>query len=382
MKPKNIRIGLLTFHRAYNYGALLQCYALSHTLNKLGFECKVIDYWPNYFKENYYITKKFTFRHPPIKTWIRHIQVSTILKRRNKNFENFIRDYIPLTQETYTTHNQLLNGNLCFDLFITGSDQVWNDCCAAFDPVYFLSLKCFTNKPRFSYAASFGMKKIPEVSRKEYVNRLFGYKAYSVREKSGQVILKDLVNITADINCDPTLLLSRNDWQDIENQKTVTEKPYVLIYYVKETERLQDEAFAFAQKNKCDVICVPCNMEVSALKGKKEKEKGFIVKNDIAPDDFVSLMDNTQKVFTNSFHGTIFSLIFKKDCFIELKHLDGSYNSRVIELLESLSFQNVKDKDVLEIESKKTDWNSIREKWEKMKDDALNYLKSMELYFR
>lgn len=377
MKSKNTRIGLLTFHRAYNYGALLQCYALSYTLNKLGFDCKVIDYWPNYFKENYYITKKFTFRHPPIKTWIRHIQVASILKRRNKNFENFIREHIPLTKETYTTHDQLLNGNLCFDLFITGSDQVWNDCCAEFDPVYFLSLKCFESQPRFSYAASFGMKQIPEDLRKEYANRLFGYRTYSVREKSGQVILKDLLNITADVDCDPTLLLSRDEWRKIEDKNDLDDKPYILIYYVKKTERLQNEAFAYAQKNKCDVICVPCNMEVSALKGVQEKKKGFIVKNDISPADFISLVDNAQKVFTNSFHGTIFSLIFKKDCFLELKHLDGSFNSRVIELLESLSFQNIKGEDELELQSEKIDWNTVEKAWADLRDHALDYLKSM-----
>nr|WP_243424376.1 polysaccharide pyruvyl transferase family protein [Gemmiger formicilis] len=372
-----MRVGLLTFHRAYNYGAVLQCYALNYTLNKLGYECKVIDYWPDYFKNNYYITKKFSFRHPPVKTWLRHIRVSRILKRRNKNFEKFIQNYILITEKTFETHEQLLNGKIPFDIFVTGSDQVWHNRCAEFDPVYFLALECFKSKPRFSYAASFGMQQVPTDLRDEYIKRLQGYRKYSVREKSGQVILKDLLNVNANVNCDPTLLLSREEWKKIEDQNMPISNPYVLVYYVKKTKRLQDKAYEFAKKHNCDVICVACNMEVSALRGQAEKKRGFIIKNDVAPSDFIQLVDNAKMVFTNSFHGTIFSLIFKKDCFLELKHLDGSFNNRVIELLESLSFQNIKGEDELELQSEKVDWNTVEKAWADLRDHALDYLKSM-----
>lgn len=91
-----MRIAIITFHRAYNYGAVLQCYALYRTLKKLGHECYVLDYWPKYFYNEYYVHRDFLLTHPPVKTFLNHFRARNIIKDRNQGFENFLKDYLEL----------------------------------------------------------------------------------------------------------------------------------------------------------------------------------------------------------------------------------------------------------------------------------------------
>ena len=91
-----MKIAITTFHRAYNYGAVLQCYALYHSLKELGHECYVLDYWPKYFYNQYYVHADFSITHPPIKTWINHLRIKKVLDERNKGFEKFLEEHLKL----------------------------------------------------------------------------------------------------------------------------------------------------------------------------------------------------------------------------------------------------------------------------------------------
>ena len=101
-----MKAGIVTFNRAYNNGAILQCYALCKALHKNGIEAKVIDYYPVFFKQLYNIEKKFKLTHPPIKTWINHFILRDILAKRNENYEQFIEKYLDKT-DTYYSKEEL-----------------------------------------------------------------------------------------------------------------------------------------------------------------------------------------------------------------------------------------------------------------------------------
>ena len=136
---------LVTFSRAYNNGAILQCYALSRAIEEAGNECVVLDYYPYYFRELYTVTKKIKITHPPIKTYLQHYALRDVLKRRNNNFEEFIDKNLSITK-TVSEYSDI--DTVCpeADFFVTGSDQVWNYGCTYFDRTFFLDFAKAKNR--------------------------------------------------------------------------------------------------------------------------------------------------------------------------------------------------------------------------------------------
>lgn len=372
----NMKIAITTFHRAYNYGAVLQCYALYHSLKELGHECYVLDYWPKYFYNQYYVHADFSITHPPIKTWINHLRIKKVLDERNKGFEKFLEEHLKLFPVDIND-GQISVKNNKFDLYVTGSDQVWNDRCARFDRNYFLNFPSAKESNRTSYAASFGLKKIPENLREEYKNRLNGFEAYSVRESDGKNILEDLLGVVASVNCDPTLLLSQYDWNDVASNDLDLSDPYVLVYYVTKTNELQKQAYAYAKKNGYKLVVLPCNMGIDVLTGKNDKSLDAELRLSASPADFLSLFKNASYVFTNSFHGTVFSLLYHKQFSSQIR-LDGNkQNSRALNLLHQVGLipKNF-DTDAFSTDVN-TDWKLVDSNIATMRREGLNYLSAI-----
>lgn len=371
-----MRIAIITFHRAYNYGAVLQCYALYHTLKKLGHECYVLDYWPKYFYNQYYIHSDFSLTHPPLKTWMNHYRTKNILNVRNQGFEKFLKDYLALMPVDIT------NGcvdveDMKFDLYITGSDQVWNNRCARFDRNYFLDFPCAKLSKRASYAASFGMKQIPEELENEYKKRLSDFAAYSVRENEGKEILKDLLAVEASVNCDPTLLLKQDEWSKLATNNNTDSEPYVLVYYVTKTEELQRKALDYVKTKGYKLVILPCNMSIDVLLGKKDKQFASDLHLTASPTEFLTLLKNASYVFTNSFHGTVFSLLNHKQFYSKIRLNPQKRNNRVQNLLYQVGLISSDfDSDAF-ITDEHVNWNLIDKKIEIMREEGWKYLSSI-----
>lgn len=120
-------------------------------------------------QNEYYVHRDFLLTHPPVKTFLNHFRARNIIKDRNQGFENFLKDYLELMPISIVGECVNVDG-VQFDLYITGSDQVWNDRCARFDRNFFLDFPCARLKKRASYAASFGMKQIPAEKRNEFLS--------------------------------------------------------------------------------------------------------------------------------------------------------------------------------------------------------------------
>lgn len=368
-----MKIGIITFHRAYNYGAVLQAYALFTKIESMGLECEIIDFWPETFKNLYYMQQPFRITHPPIKTWLNHFKVRKVLSERNQNFEKFIEEILKTSNESYISYYDILNAKLDYDSYITGSDQVWNDTCAKFDKTFFLQFPQAKAKNRYAYAASFGFEEIPEGLENEYKKRLEGYRRYSVREKSGARILENLLSIKPDVNCDPTILLSAEEWLKIARETKCKYEKYIFIYYVTKTQNLQKMANDLAKKTGYKVIIVPCNMNIDVLSGKYDKSNMALVNPCISPQEFLMLLKNAEYVLTNSFHGTVFSVLFHKKFLSQINLDNGKKNNRIKELLETIGLEN---KAILDIEriDDRVDWDSVDEKILEMRKNSEKYL--------
>ena len=200
-----MKVATLTFHNTTNYGASLQCYALYRTLQLLGVDAAVIDY------NSPYLNKPYKLAALKEKGLIRYIlgNIWTLMRcPRIKRFNEFNRN-IKFTRRV--DEHSIKSLELEYDLFITGSDQVWNGSLSAYDTNYFLSF-VKDEKKKASYAASFGFLKVPEGKEEWYKEQLSGYHYYNVRETSGQKIVKEMTGEDAKLTIDPTLLLQRDEF--------------------------------------------------------------------------------------------------------------------------------------------------------------------------
>lgn len=303
-----MKIGTLTFHFAHNYGAMLQAYALVKKLIMMGYDAKIIDYRLPYIYNNH---EKFSFLRfvnfyeqcgnskivaflKAIKNWRKNLSKTPKWYR----FEDFLNNTLPKTERLFNIES--IN-NLGLDVVICGSDQIWNDTLTgSLVPLYFgdglnRSIK------KISYAASNGHNFIPDKCWDAFVKYESNLSACSVREEglSKFLLCRGIANIQV---LDPIFLLDREEWNKIAMQPK--EKDYVLTYSFDESPDFFNTAEAIARrlKKKLIVFCF----------GKKNLPENIQQYYIGGPKEFLGYFNNASFVVTNSFHGTAFSILYKK----------------------------------------------------------------------
>ncbi|MBQ3526197.1 MAG: polysaccharide pyruvyl transferase family protein [Akkermansia sp.] len=369
------KIGILTFHRACNYGAVLQCYALNKTLEQLGGSPTTIDYFPSYFRTRYYPTlEPFSIWH--IKSWLRHKEIVELKETRNRKFEQFAEKELNL--HPGTAHNlqelQEIIQNSGIRTWICGSDQVWNNTCANFDQAFFLYMDLPSGSEKYSYAASFAFKELPQDLSAEYRKRLENFKKISVREQSGIDIIRKLQLGEAYEHCDPALLLTASDWNKIASK--VQDDSYILIYHVKKADLLLKKATELKKKTGLKIVYLSSNYySYSTIYGKQFRKYRYTPVMESSPQDFISLFANAKYVITNSFHGTVFSILFHKNFWSQLHLTDGKVNERVKNLLDKVGITNrwIVDEST-PLQENAIDWESVDRRVDSMRTQAKSYL--------
>ena len=359
-----MKVGIITFHRALNYGALLQAFALRHSLSKLGAEAQILDY-RNSVMEDMYSYPSFSQRKS-IKYKVKFlIQGKSELKRRAK-FENYRNKYLNLSNELHTEEEMKFVSDK-YDKLITGSDQVWNYGAHNFDKNYFLK---FANEraKKYSYAASFGISSLPKDYITEYKSALGDFAVCSVREKQGLEILSTLGIENRRIDLDPTMLLTKEDWPSQFNISVNPKQKYIFAYYFELTDSLRSYIEQLAKKTDCTVVFVgnplktPFRCRCKALKTAD-------------PIDFVNAIANAEYVVTNSFHGTAFSIIFNKKFYVEFLKTDAKVNSRIENILHTFSLEN----RIIGAhpQNDEVNWNLVNSQMSEMRRESLDYLKEI-----
>lgn len=313
------KIGILTFHRAYNFGAVLQTYALEEAIKMISnnAEVCVIDY-RNDRIENAFHSKSLKSKLKNVIKYMLYHDYYVETQKKAKLFEAFIEKYISLSPQ-YESADEFKNE---YDSIIVGSDQVWNLDMTVNDVNYFLPYDVGAKK--LSYAASFGKSKLSEEQKKVIHTKLLSFDSVLVRESDGEKLATDL-GVEAHKVVDPTLLISREHWGSLCEACKVN-KPYILIYIVASETYSISLAKKIAKEKGWDIIYVdPPRYKYEYVN--KLKEAG--------PSQFLWLIQNAEIVITTSYHGLILSMNLNTPFLYELSHIEGNTNSRLEEVIET-----------------------------------------------
>lgn len=319
-------IGIISFHRAINYGAVLQSYALSECIKKLGCNPIYIDH------RNYRIEKVLDYNFSDVfkpRKMISFLINSFIYIKKIKKFDRFISEH--LNVDNNLNLNDLISKNKLqkYYSFITGSDQVWNFKSSNFDKAYFLNFVDVSSKKN-SYAASFGFENLPNEYIEEYQKLLIDFNHITVREKQGASIIKKILNRDAEIVLDPTLLLSKQDWMKISTSYK-NKKDYILIYQLANSKRLVNCAIELSKILNCEVIYIGDSLL---------KKYNVTYARAVSPETFIGLFINAKYIFTNSFHGIAFSINFNKQFVAECLPNSLNTNSRLDNILTTFDLKD------------------------------------------
>jgi hypothetical protein len=330
-----MKIGILTYHRAHNYGALLQAYALQNFLLGLGHEVSIIDYWPEYHSSDYVIFPKYpwmSFKSKIKRILLFCIGFIKIFKRRN-GYIRFAIEQFKLTKHPLFVTPEMVN-TASYDLVIYGSDQIWTNQkhnsykFTGFDEVYFGSYPGTLQK-KISYAASMGVIDLSIEDCLFLERTLKKFHAISVREIELEKVIRERCNCEASLVLDPVFLLTKEKWRTLI-PNIPPKKKYIFLYHLLHSEdailltkRLEDY---FGYK----VLEIPgTNVNPCLISSRYRQTE--------SPFGFLSLISNAEYVISTSFHGMAFSLIFEKQ-FYALGM--GANSGRATSLLSLLGIQN------------------------------------------
>ena len=357
------KIALMTWHHVTNYGTALQAYALKHTIEKLGYSVDLIDYRRNYIaapiKRSYLGEVKRVISE--IEGFRRRPQYSpyNIPEELFSGFYNEMFTYTK-TCKYNQDFDELLNE---YNGFVCGSDQIWGP--QWFDRRFFLD---FVPEPdrRVAYAPSFGVSQIDNIETAQSMGRLIdGFLHVSSREKTGCEIIKKISQHQAPVNVvDPVLLLSEGDWSALASEEKPKGK-YSLLFFLKNKKENINIALKDASEKSYPVKICHCTQSDDTLYANIEFG---------TPADFLSLIQNAEYIYTDSFHVMLFSLIFRKQFRVFLKDV-GDVNgkgSRIIDLLQELGLSTLIgnfEGDAI------VDYDRVTSKIVKMREQSLEYLK-------
>ena len=300
-----MKIGIITMHHVVNFGSALQSYALQHTLHSMGVDSEIIDYR---LKKN---TKGGTWllqAKKQIFIFVKNIVTGFSRYRAEKKFNCFRMQHLKLSAKTYSSDN-INKEKFCYDIYMTGSDQVWNPKHIDNDVNYFLAFapdEC----PKISYASSFATKSLAPNYVQLYSKYLKRYKHISVREKSGVDIVSKMVGEHAIVDCDPVLLVKSKDWEELSAKSSFkVDYKYILVYalyYMFDPYPQLNRIIEHARKTLgYRVIYLNARTREALMSDSSIYKAG-------GPNEFLYLIKNAELIITTSFHGTAFSAIFDK----------------------------------------------------------------------
>ena len=320
-----MKVGIITFHASHNYGSMLQAYALQSTIIGLGHECEIINFrtlrQKNFYKPSFFKKSRFGV----LKVLMFPLLAINDL-RKHKLFEKFLNNQLIITRKEYATSEELASAGFNYDAYISGSDQIWNSFCFDFDWAYYLDF--VKQGRRIAYAPSMGPYPEEHVNE-EHGNKIAGYiKLYdtlSVRELNSANRIEKISGVKIDtITLDPTLLLSREQWELLAGNKPLINGEYIFMYSPWYSHATLMKSAEFARKTNRKVVVSQVDVARKWLLDSRIK-----FHTAVGPIEFLNLIRNADLVVANSFHAFVFSIIFNR----KIVSFDGIHDSRVRNLL-------------------------------------------------
>lgn len=360
------KIGIITFHKALSYGAGFQAYALQKYLEDCGYQVELIDYVPPRFQQ------KNIFKIPNAKSILKKIikclPYIVCMETSYRLTTRFCNKYLKLSPKSFCNMEQLENYKWDYDMFITGSDQVWNLDFDKFDYIkpYLLSFVP-KGKKKIAYAASIGMNDLESVEptvKSNYLNLLHQYDKISVRE----CFAKNLLNknqIDATWVLDPTFLLDKTAWGKLSRKPhRIPQKSFVYVYGLYRNKDLYKLAHHIAEENNYDIVNMADGYDIC---------RGAYNDIIVLHEEVLWYLQNAECVLTDSFHGVALSINFNTPFYIFKAR---RYNTRIESIIQLFSLEDrvVEDVECIDVKKLGLDYRKINEYLAEERLNAKQYL--------
>jgi hypothetical protein len=373
-----MNIGLVTFQRAHNYGAQFQAYALQKFLNDKGHHVEFVDYWPDYRKGMYdlldlsALASDMQPHRKLIATAKSLVKLGLTFpwkKKRNERFAGFIDARLNIPYGAHISRGRDMPRH--YDAYIFGSDQIWRynryNIYTGYDATYWGRYPENSSALKIAYAASMGVTPKGADSDGFIARHLPNFQAISVREKSLMKLIAPLTGQPVYQVLDPAFLLDRNEWSKIASEKVELPERFVLLYNLNKSAVARQLAEGVAARMGCEVLEV--NNEVAPL----NLPKGHF--NTAGPAEFLTLLGRASYVISTSFHGVVFSLIFRK----EFQALGlGDNAARVTDLLAELNIKGryaASGEENLEPDlTQRIDFDLVHLKLDRLRKQSIDFL--------
>lgn len=365
-----MKVELVTLHRVRNFGSLLQTYATQTVVEKMGAEVEVCDYVPQGLTVSHGV---FGIKRTgnPIKDFARLGVAAVTFSIQQSMVSRFLKGYIHLSECRYQCYAQLKAQPPAADIYLSGSDQIWNtqnDNLPEDIRGYYLDFGSDSCK-RIAYASSFGKTEFAQEEANEVKKYLERFEAISVREDTAVTMAQKLGMESVCHVLDPTFLLRPSEWREFLAKSPKKEKrkePYIFVYNLNRNLPLERLANRYSKQTGWQIINFADTLQI--MKGAKNK---FF--ND--PFDFVGLISGAQMVITDSFHETAFSINFERQ-FVAFRA--PRFNSRLESILRLTGLEErllPADVDVDQIQLQPIDYKIVTAIIEKQRDKSFAFLK-------
>lgn len=357
------KVGLVCNYYILNYGSALQCFATQKTVKEMGYDVKALQF-PNIPTKNAKIQLalrlklKQCFNPKAVAKKLQRIKNSNsnqyyidIREKRRNKFEQFINENLDMT-ESYNSIGEVSVAANRYDTIMLGSDQLLNpkDIIFGYHTLSFVP----DNIKKISYAASFGLSNLPLTVKGKAARELKRFDCFAAREIRGAEIYKELTGKDAPVVVDPTMLISADEWSEIAGQEPIVKDKYVYCYFIGENTLHREMARKLREYTGYKIVSIRHIDEFI----KDDENFGDIAVNEAGPKEFINLVLNAEYVLADSFHATIFSILFHKKFFVLNRFVEGSAgstNSRLESLLNKLGLKERRIESLSELNDKYKD---------------------------
>lgn len=354
------KIGIITCSKEPNYGACLQALATQHKVKELGYDAELMNY--TFMEEKLYSPLK----QKTLRSFVSSALFYPLRKSLHTAFLNFRNKNMKYSSKPLFTPEDFACVVNDYDAFLIGSDQVWNPDLGIDTDITLL--RFYENGPRrLSYASSFGVSSLSKECELIYKIALDKFEYISTREETGKNLVNNITHRQSVVSLDPTMLLDADMWSKYE-EKSGLDKPYVLIYDMRHSPMVIDTAKKLAKTKGCKVV---------ALSRIIIHDKQIRTLYGISPGQFLDLFKNAEAVVTDSFHGTVFSIIYQKEFYSYCSERGMKISSRITDILKSLGLSERLIHDGAEVTFSNILYDSVMERLEKMREVSMGYLKKI-----
>ncbi len=380
------KVGIVSCYFQKNYGSMLQAYATKKVLdnNNIPNETINIDNNKDFKKgkRKYYLTKLFDYKFIKAKFGMAKLKLDKKINKelgknigiRNKKYNEFKREFnLSRRCKDYSDLTRLASEK--YNNIIVGSDQLWLPVNVVAD--YYTLNWVPEEINKISYATSFGVSKVPNKYYEKYTRFLKRINHLSTREESGVKLIKDIAGIEAKLVADPTLLLTKDEWEKETDSKRIIKEKYILCYYLGSNIEHRKFAERLREETGCKIVSLNHADEYVKYSDKFCDYALY----DIGPREWINLVKNAEYVCTDSFHGTVFAITFNK-IFFDFRRYNVkskvSTNSRIDSLLHVAGISTERiltgKEDAKEVLNYKIDYNSVNKNIDKFRQDSKKWL--------